>query len=330
MKKIVLSGTTTSGELTIGNYIGAINQWKEMIEDYDCYFMVANLHSITVYQDPNELISRTEKFFALYIALGLDPSKCTIFIQSQVPEHSQLQWILNCLVPIGYLNRMTQFKDKSQNSKNILAGLLNYPVLMAADILLYKADFVPVGEDQKQHLELCRDIVGFFENNYGQLWKMPNPLIPKEGARIMSLTDPLKKMSKSDIDKNSFISLLDEPKVVEKKIKKAVTDLGTKVAYNLENKGIANLMTLYHVLSGLSYHAIEKEFEGKLYGHFKVQLAEIINEKLMPVREEYFRIMKDKTYLNTLMNKGAEKASEKAQTTLKEVFDKVGLKFQGR
>ncbi len=324
-KPVVLSGSTTSGDLTLGNYIGAVNNWTKMMDDYECYFMVANLHSLTSYQDPDQLKERTESFFAQYIALGLDPNKCTLFVQSHVPEHSQLQWILSCITPIGNLERMTQFKDKSSKQKSIMAGLLMYPVLMAADILLYNAKFVPVGEDQKQHLELCRDIVEYFHGKYGEAFTMPQPLIAPKGARIMSLSDPEKKMSKSDTDPSGSLSILDEPKTLEKKIKKAVTDSGTTVSYNPENKGIANLMTIYSVLTGKSMDEIEIEFDGKMYGHLKVALAETVIETLKPVQQRHKELMSNRDHLQHLMRKGADLARHRAAKTMALVHSRLGI-----
>jgi tryptophanyl-tRNA synthetase len=324
-KPIVLSGSTTSGDLTIGNYIGAVNNWTKMLSDYECYFMVANLHSLTTYQDPALLRERTESFFAQYIALGLDPNKATLFVQSHVPEHTELQWVLSCITPIGNLERMTQFKDKSAKQKSIMAGLLMYPVLMAADILLYNAKFVPVGEDQKQHLELCRDVVEYFQFKYGEVFTMPQPLIPPKGARIMSLADPDKKMSKSDTDPNGSLSILDDPKVLEKKIKRAVTDSGTRVAFNPENKGIANLMTIYSVLTGKSMEEIETEFDGKMYGHLKVALAEVVVETLRPVQAKHKDLMNNRDHLRQLMGRGAEGARVRASKTMAQVYDKLGI-----
>lgn len=326
MKKgVVLSGSTTTGDLTLGNYIGALANWEKMLNDYDCLFMVANLHSLTEFQPAAELSERTLSFFAQYIAVGLDPDKCTLFVQSQVPEHAELTWALTCITPIGQLERMTQFKDKTENRKQIQAGLLMYPVLMAADILLYKPNFVPVGEDQKQHIELCRDIVRYFNTRYGETFKDPAPLIAAKGARIMSIADPTKKMSKSDPDKNGMISIIDDPKTIEKKIKRAVTDSGTKVAYDENNAGIANLMTIYSVLTGKSYEDIEKEFDGKMYGHLKVALAEVVIEKLKPSREKHADLMKNKDYLAQVMKKGADRARERASVTMKEVYAKIGV-----
>ncbi len=324
-KGTVLSGSTTSGDLTLGNYIGAVSQWTKMTEDYDAYFMVANLHSLTDHQDPKELRERTLSFYAQYIALGLDPAKCALFVQSMVPEHAELNWVLTNITPIGQLERMTQFKDKSENKKQINAGLLMYPVLMAADILLYRADFVPVGQDQKQHIELCRDMVKYFNNRFGDVFKEPAPLIAPKGAKIMSLADPTKKMSKSDPDKNGMISILDDPKVLEKKLKRAVTDSGTVVKYDENSAGIANLMTIYSVLTGKSYAEIEKDFEGKMYGHLKVGLAEVVIETLKPVQAKHRELMANRDHLASLMKQGAEAARAKASETLRLVYDHAGI-----
>lgn len=322
---IVLSGSTTTGDLTLGNYIGALDQWLKMIEKYNAYFMVANLHSLTEPQDPQELRERTFSFYAQYVAIGLDPSKCALFVQSMVPEHAELNWVLTNITPIGQLERMTQFKDKSENKKQINAGLLMYPVLMAADILLYRADFVPVGQDQKQHIELCRDMVKYFNNRFGETFKEPAPLIPEKGAKIMSLADPTKKMSKSDPDKNGMLSILDDPKTIEKKIKRAVTDSGTVVRYDEQNAGIANLMTIYSVLTGKDLSTIEKEFEGKMYGHLKVALAEIVIEKLKPIQERHRDLMNHRDHLSQLMKQGADAARARASETLRLVYDRVGV-----
>lgn len=328
MKKIILSGSTVTGDLTLGNYIGAINNWTKLQEDYDCLYFLADLHALTVYQDPKILKERTYSFFAQYLALGLDPQKNIIFAQSHVPEHTQLMWILTCLTPMGYLNRMTQFKEKAEKHvKNVNAGLFTYPVLMAADILLYQADLVPVGDDQRQHLELTRDIVGFFENRYGPgIFKMPEAYVGKTGARIMSLQEPTKKMSKSDENEKNRICIIDNPKAIEKKIKSATTDSGTEIKYDPENKaGLANLMTIYSVLSGKSYEQLEKEYEGKMYGHLKVDLAQLVVEKLKPVHEKYADLMKNKDYLDELLKAGKEKAQARASVTLDNVYKTVGL-----
>lgn len=328
MKKTILSGSTVTGDLTLGNYIGALNNWKSLQQDYDCYYFLADLHALTVQQDPKVLKERTYSFFAQYLALGLDPQKNTIFVQSHIPEHTQLAWILTCLTPMGYLNRMTQFKEKSEKHvKNINAGLFTYPTLMAADILLYQADLVPVGEDQRQHLELCRDIVGFFENRYGEgTFKMPEAYVGKMGARIMSLQDPTKKMSKSDENEKNFVSIIDDPKKLEKKIKGAATDSGTEIKYDVENKaGLSNLMTIYSVLSGKTYAQIEADYVGKMYGHLKVDLAELVVETLRPVQEKYHDLMKNRDHLDALMKSGADRARGRASSTLKAVYEKTGL-----
>jgi len=328
MKKTILSASTVTGDLTLGNYIGAINNWKKLQEDYDCLYFLADLHALTVYQDPKILRERTYSFLAQYLALGLDPQRNIIFAQSQVHEHTELAWILTCLTPMGYLNRMTQFKEKSEKHvKNINAGLFTYPVLMAADILLYQAHLVPVGEDQRQHLELCRDIVGFWENRYGQgTFTLPDAYVGKSGARIMSLQDPEKKMSKSDENDKNFVSIIDDPKKIEKKIKSATTDSGTEIKFDPENKvGLSNLMTIYSVLSGKTTDDLEKEYTGKMYGHLKVDLADLVVSTLSPVRDRYLELMKDRGYLDTLLKQGADRAQIRARATLEKVYQTVGL-----
>lgn len=328
MKKTILSGSTVTGDLTLGNYIGAINNWKSLQEDYDCLYFLADLHALTVFQDPKVLRERTYSFFAQYLALGLDPNKNIIFAQSHIHEHAELMWILTCLTPMGYLNRMTQFKEKAEKHvKNVNAGLYTYPILMAADILLYQADLVPVGEDQRQHLELTRDIVGFFENRYGEgTFKLPDAYVGKIGARIMSLQDPDKKMSKSDENEKNFVSIIEDSKKIEKKIKSATTDSGTEIKFDAENKaGLSNLMTIYSVLSGKSISQIEIDYQGKMYGHLKVDLAELVVETLRPVREKYDDLMKNKDYLDQLLKSGASRAQGRARITLDKVYNKVGL-----
>lgn len=328
MKKTILSGSTVTGDLTIGNYIGAINNWTKLQDDYDCLYFLADLHALTVQQDPKVLRERTYSFFAQYLALGLSPEKNIIFAQSQVHEHAELMWILTCLTPMGYLNRMTQFKEKAEKHvKNVNAGLYTYPVLMAADILLYQADLVPVGEDQRQHLELTRDIVGFFENRYGPgTFKLPEAYVGKTGARVMSLQDPDRKMSKSDENDKNRICIIDDPKSLEKKIKTATTDSGTEIKFDPENKaGLSNLMTIYSVLSGKSMEQLEKEYEGKMYGHLKVDLAQLVVETLRPVREKYLDLMNNKDYLDQQLKFGAERAQARARITLDNVYKTVGL-----
>ncbi len=331
-KKKVLSASTTTGDLTLGNYVGAINNWKPMQDEFDCFYMVANLHSLTVYQDPKELKQRTLSFFAQYLACGLDPEKNVIFVQSHVPEHSELCWALNCITPMGALNRMTQFKEKSERTKEINNGLYTYPVLMAADILLYQADLVPVGADQKQHLELTRDLAETFNRKYGTedkpLFKIPEPFIGKTGARIMSLQDPTKKMSKSDENPKAFVSIIDPPKRIQKKIKAAVTDSDPNavIQYDEENKkGLANLMTIYSVLSGQSYESIEKDFEGKMYGHLKVALADLVCETFEPIQKKYHDLMENPDHLQSIMRTNAERARSVASETLKKTYEALGI-----
>ena len=330
-KKVILSGSTVTGDLTLGNYIGAMSNWKALQEEYNCYYFIADLHALTVAQEPKIFKERCYSFFAQYLALGLDPKENTIFVQSHVHEHAELSWILTCLTPMGYLNRMTQFKEKSiKNSKNINAGLFTYPVLMAADILLYQADLVPVGEDQRQHMELCRDIVTFFDNRYGDnKIKMPEAYIGKQGARVMSLQDASKKMSKTDDNEKNYISIIDDPKKIIKKIKSAQTDSDTVVSFDLEAKpGLANLLTIYSVLSKTSTDKIVSDYEGKMYGHLKADLADLVVEILSPIREKYKDLMNDKSYLEDLMEEGAQKARERAQNTLKLVYETTGLIYR--
>lgn len=327
-KKTVLSGSTTTGDLTLGNYIGAINNWKSMQEQYNCFYMVADLHSLTVYQDPKELKQRTLSFFAQYLALGLDPDKNVVFVQSHIPEHAELTWALSCITPMGALNRMTQFKEKSEKTREINSGLFTYPVLMAADILLYQADLVPVGADQKQHLELTRDLAESFNKRYGEVFKIPEPFIGKSGARIMSLQDPTSKMSKSDENPKGFVSIIDPPKQIQKKIKGAVTDSDpdARIVYDPEKKeGLANLMTIYSVLSGSSMAEIEKEFDGKMYGHLKVALADLVCETFAPVQAQYQDLMNNQDYLLGVMKKNADRAREVTIKTRTKVYDCLGL-----
>jgi tryptophanyl-tRNA synthetase len=327
-KKTVLSASTTTGDLTLGNYIGAINNWSQMQEEYNCYYMVADLHSLTVYQDPKELKKRTLSFFAQYLAAGLDPEKNVVFVQSHVPEHAELCWALNCITPMGALNRMTQFKEKSERTKEINNGLYTYPVLMAADILLYQADLVPVGADQKQHLELTRDLAESFNKRYASVFKVPEPFIGKKGARVMALQDPTRKMSKSDENPKNYVSIIDPPKKIQKKIKAAVTDSDEvpRIYYDLENKaGLANLMTIFSVLSGQSYEQIEKDFEGKMYGHFKVALADLVCETFAPVQEKYNDLLNNPDHLIEIMKKNSERARAVAAKTRESVYSALGL-----
>jgi len=326
-KKVMLSGIQPSGQLHIGNYLGPLIHWPEMIEEFDCYFFLADLHTLTVRQEPAELRKRVLTLLANYIACGLDPEKCTLFIQSHVSAHSQLAWVLNCYTMFGELSRMTQFKDKSaKHADNINAGLFTYPVLMASDILLYQPDFVPVGEDQRQHVEICRDIANRFNGVYGDVFKVPEPYIAKVGARIMSLNAPENKMSKSAPE--GCVFLLDKPEDIMRKFKRAITDSDTErcVRYDPEHKpGVANLMQIYGSATGKTYGEIEKEFDGKGYGAFKPAVGEAVVEKLRPIREETERLLADKAYLESVYRAGAEKASYIAGKTLRKVYKKVGL-----
>lgn len=328
-KPVVLSGIQPSGGLTIGNYIGAINQWLPMQENNECFFMLADLHTITVRQDPLVMRERVLECLAMYIACGLDPQKSTIFTQSQVPEHAQLGWILNCYAQMGELNRMTQFKDKSsKHSQNVNVGLFGYPVLQAADILLYQADSVPVGEDQKQHLELTRDIATRFNNLYGETFKLPDPFIAKVGARVMSLQDPLKKMSKSDDNANNFIMLLDEPKKILKKLKRAVTDSDEQARIYFDNKekpGVSNLLTLMSCTTGRSIEELVPEYEDKMYGHLKQDTADAVLSVIEPLQQRYFELRKDETALLDIMKASSQRASERASITLDKTKKALGL-----
>ncbi len=329
-KPILFSGIQPSGDLMIGNYIGSIKNWVKLQDDYQCLFSLVNMHAITVEQNPDDLRKRSLDFVALYLAAGIDPQKSTVFIQSQVPEHAELAWILNCATYMGELNRMTQFKDKSQKHEhNINAGLFNYPVLMAADILLYQTELVPVGADQKQHLELTRDLAHRFNNRFErEIFKVPEPFIAPAtaGGRIMSLQDPSSKMSKSDSNKNNFIAMLDDPKTIVKKCKKAVTDSGDVIEYDLENKpGVSNLLTIYSVISGQSIDAVVKQFEGKMYGHLKVELGELIVDYLAPIQQRFHQIRGDESYLNAVLKTGADNARAQAQQTLRDVQQTIGF-----
>ena len=326
-KPVMLSGIQPSGDLHLGNYLGAIKNWGELAEQYDCYYFMADMHTITVRQNPADLRRRTVTQLAQYIACGLDPEKNTLFIQSHVPAHAQLGWVLNCYTMFGELNRMTQFKDKSaKHNDNINGGLFTYPTLMAADILLYQPDFVPVGEDQKQHCELTRDIAIRFNNIYGDVFKVPEPYIPKVGARVMSLGTPTSKMSKSD--PQGCVFLMDSPEEIARKFKRAVTDSDTEncVRYDPENKpGVANLMSIYSSVTGKSYAEIENEFAGKGYGAFKPTVGDAVIETLRPIREEADRLLKDKAYLQGIYKSGAEKAARVANRTLRKVYKKIGF-----
>ena len=326
-KKVMLSGIQPSGDLHLGNYLGAIRNWVARTEEFDNFYFMADMHTITVRQTPADLRRRTLEQLAIYIASGLDPEKNTLFIQSHVHQHAELGWVLNCYTMFGELSRMTQFKDKSAKHKeNINGGLFTYPALMAADILLYQPDFVPVGEDQKQHVELCRNIVQRFNGIYGDVFKMPEPYIPKAGARVMCLTEPDSKMSKSMPEGCVFV--MEKPEDIARKFKRAVTDSDTErcVHYDPEHKpGVSNLMTIYSAVTGKSYDEIEEEFSGKGYGAFKPAVGEAVIETLRPIREEAGRVMKDKAYLESVYRSGAEKASYVAEKTLRKVYKKIGF-----
>ena len=326
-KKVMLSGIQPSGDLHLGNYLGAIKNWVERTDEFDNYYFMADLHTITVRQNPADLRRRTLEQLALYIACGLDPEKNTLFIQSHVPQHAELGWVLQCYTMFGELSRMTQFKDKSTKHKdNINAGLFAYPSLMAADILLYQPDFVPVGEDQKQHCELTRDVAQRFNNIYSDTFKVPEPYIPKTGARVMSLNAPDSKMSKSIPE--GCIFMMEKPEDIQRKFKRAITDSDTEncVRFDPANKpGVANLMNIYSAVTGKSYEEIEQEFAGMGYGKFKPAVGEAVIETLSPIREEATRILKDKAYLEGVYKAGAEKASYVANKTLRKVYKKVGF-----
>lgn len=323
---VVLSFVQSSGTPTIGNYFGAFKNWHDMAVENDCIFGVADLHAITVRNTPADLRRRSLEMYALLLAMGLEPEKNVIFLQSHVPEHSQLAWILNCYTQFGEASRMTQFKDKSrQHADNVNVGLFTYPILMAADILLYNADQVPVGDDQKQHLEIARDIAERFNGIYGDVFRLPAPYIGKKGSKILSLQEPEKKMSKSDPNVKAFISLTDPDDVIAKKIKSAVTDSEACVRYAEGKPGVNNLMTIYSCCTGKDFAAIEAEFAGKGYGDFKAAVAEAVVEELRPLRTEYERILKDKAYVEQCAKTGAERAEAIARRTLRKVMKKVGF-----
>lgn len=325
-KKMLFSGMQATGNLTLGNYLGALKNWVTLNEEYECFFSVVDLHSITVRQNPAELRKTARKLLSLYIAAGLDPEKNCIYYQSHVSAHAELAWILNCFTYMGELSRMTQFKDKSEkHADNINAGLFTYPTLMAADILLFQADVVPVGVDQKQHLELTRDIANRFNGIYGDVFTIPEPYIGKVGAKIMSLQDPSKKMSKSDENPNASIYLLDDPDTIIRKFKRAVTDSGSEVIYSEDKPGIKNLMDIYSVVTNRSVEEIEKEFDGKGYGDFKLAVGEAVVDALRPLQAKMEDLSKDKAYIDGIIKVNAEKANYVANKTLRKVQKKVGF-----
>ncbi|MCA1039527.1 tryptophan--tRNA ligase [Bacillus infantis] len=323
--KTIFSGIQPSGTLTLGNYIGAMKQFVELQNEYNCYFCIVDQHAITVQQDRMELRKNIRSLAALYLAVGIDPEKATLFIQSEVAAHAQAGWMMQCVSYIGELERMTQFKDKSHGKEAVSSGLLTYPPLMAADILLYKTDLVPVGEDQKQHLELTRDLAERFNKKYNDIFTIPEVRIAKVGARVMSLQDPTKKMSKSDSNKKSFISLLDDPKQIEKKIKSAVTDSEGIVKFDKENKpGVSNLLSIYSILSGRTIEDIEEQYEGKGYGDFKGDLAKVVVDTIVPIQEKYTQLM-ESSELDEILDKGAEKAQYTANKMLAKMENAMGL-----
>ena len=326
-KKIILSGIQPSGAMTLGTYLGALKNWAALANEYACYYMIVDMHAIVARQNPATLRKTPFEQLAQYIACGLDPDKNVLFIQSHVPEHAQLAWVLNCYTMFGELSRMTQFKDKSAKSAdNVNAGLFAYPALQAADILLYQADYVPVGADQKQHIELTRDIAVRFNGIYGEVFKLPEPYIPKVGARIMDLQAPTNKMSKSEIEDGGCVLIMDKPEDIMRSFKRAVTDSETSIRFDPEKKpGISNLIQIYSVCTGKDFADIENEFEGKGYGDFKPLVGEAVVELLRPIREEAQKLMTDKAYLEAVFKNGADKASYTAGKTLRKVYKKIGF-----
>jgi tryptophanyl-tRNA synthetase len=325
-KKSIFSGMQATGSLTLGNYLGALKNWVQLENEYECFYCVVDLHSITIRQDPAELRKKARALLTLYIAAGLNPEKNCIYYQSHVSAHAELSWILNCFTYLGALNRMTQFKDKAaKHADNINAGLYTYPVLMAADILLFQSDLVPVGEDQKQHLEITRDIAGRFNSIYGDVFTIPEPYIGKQGARIMSLQDPTKKMSKSDENPNASIYLLDDPDTIIRKFKRAVTDSDNRIIYSEDKPGIRNLIEIYVLATGKSINEVEQEFDGSGYGDFKLAVGEAVVELLKPLQNRFRELEKDKDYIDGIIKANAEKAAYYANKTLRKVQKKVGF-----
>lgn len=325
-KKRILSGIQSTGSFTLGNYVGALRNWVNLQQEYECLYMIANMHAITVRQDPAQLRAKTKEAAAMLLACGIDPQQSALFVQSHVPSHTQLSWVLSCNCPFGDLTRMHQFKEKSaKHPEDINAGLFTYPVLMAADILLYQADLVPVGVDQKQHLELARDIAIRFNGQYGDSFVVPDGYIPKVGAKIMSLQEPDKKMSKSDTNANSFILMSDEPDAVMRKFKRAVTDSESCVRADESKPGVTNLMSIYSTFTGKSFAEIEKEFEGRGYGDFKPAVAESVIKVFEPIQKECRRILDDRAFLEETLREGAKKAEWLASRTIQKVYKKVGF-----
>jgi len=325
-KKILFSAAQPSGVPTIGNYLGAIKNWVNLQDEYNCIYSIADLHCLTVKREPKDLRAQSLDLLALYIACGVDPEKSCLFMQSHVPAHAELTWILNTITYPGELSRMTQFKDKSRShADNVNMGLMDYPVLMAADILLYNTEVVPIGADQKQHLEIARDLAIRFNNRYSPTFAVPEPIIPKVGARIMSLQDPLHKMSKSDPNENSYISLNDDRDTIIRKFKRAVTDSDNCIRFGDDKPGVSNLITIYSVFSGKTVEETEREFEGKGYGDFKLAVGEVVADAMQPIRDRKAEILADKGYLDAVMQKGAEQANYLARKMISKVYRKVGL-----
>lgn len=328
-KHIIFSGIQPSGELSIGNYIGSLRNWVKAQDEYDCIYCVVDAHAITVRQDPEKLRSCIFDTLAIFLASGIDPHKSTIFLQSHVSAHAELGWVLNCYTQMGELSRMTQYKDKSKRyANNLTAGLFNYPVLMAADILLYQANKVPVGDDQKQHIELCRDVAERFNSLYGQTFTLPEDMIGKSGSRVMSLQDPTKKMSKSDDNDNNVIRMLEDPKKIAKKLKRAVTDSDDppRIAYDWDAKpGVSNLLELMSASTDRPVEELVKHFEGRMYGEFKTEVADAVVAMLEPIQKRYQEIRGDEAYMKEIFRTGAQKASERAQKTLNDVYEKIGF-----
>ena len=324
--QVVFSGIQPSGNLTIGNYIGALKNWVDMQDEYDCIYCLVDLHAITTAQEPKELRRRCLDFLAQYLAAGIDPEKSTVFVQSHVSTHAELAWVLGCSTYIGELNRMTQFKEKSRKSQaNLNSGLYTYPVLMAADILLYGTNVVPVGDDQRQHVELTRDVAERFNNRYGEVFVVPEHYIPPVGARIMSLQDPHSKMSKSDENQRGYIALLDPPDVIRAKIRRAVTDSGMEIVYTEDKPAIANLMSIYTVFTGLSFEKVEEEFQGKGYAELKEALSEAVIDGLRPFQKRYKRIRQDRSYLDDVLRDGAGEAYRRSRRIMDKIYRKVGF-----
>ena len=324
--KVLYSAVQPSGNLTIGNYTGAIRNWVRLQQEFTCFYAIADMHAITVRQEPAELRRRTLELAALYIACGIDPEKCTLYVQSNVPAHAELTWVLNTLTYVGEMERMTQFKDKSaKHPENVNMGLMDYPVLMAADILLYQADVVPVGVDQRQHLEITRDIAIRFNNRYGETFRVPEGYILKEGAKINSLQDPLHKMSKSDENPNASVYLADDRDTIMRKFRRAVTDSDNRVVASEEKPGVTNLLNIYASFKGCTVAEAEKEFEGKGYGDFKTAVGETVADVLAPIQQEQKRLLSDKAYLSDVLKRGAENAFRTARKTLSKVYRKVGF-----